>query len=202
MSEKSSILRVLQSPEAFTCVLHAFLSKQYGEDYLYWDPTTVWLELRDDYGINLDTDVMDKLSSAQVVMTSDGFFKRVDAFSALCNTLTSGAPSFSVFDPVTPEEMVWAYIEVAIMRDLLPMSPSVAQYAAAIVAGQEDHPVVKFMLRDHGEDIPRKELFQIISECASRPATLLDAFIADQLKDIRSQSVNAGVLLDLPEELR
>ena len=128
MQESTHIRSALQSTETSATFLNALIRRQYGDEAYEWDPLTVFLELKSDFDVELSNESMDRWSAMQVVMTSDAFFKRVDAFSAICNTLASGVSHFAVFDPVTVEEASWAIVEVALNRDMLPLSYPIHQY--------------------------------------------------------------------------
>lgn len=118
----------LETPQTLATVVHAILLDQYGEPVYDWDPATVALEARDDFQAEICAPAMDRWCAMQVVMGSDAFFKRLDAFLNVCNTLASGAPAFEVFDPVTSEEAAWAVAEVAMNRDMLPFSYPIKRY--------------------------------------------------------------------------
>lgn len=118
----------LESPETLATVIHAIMLDQYGEQAYGWDPVTCSMELADDFRAEVCTPAMDRWCAMQVIMGSDAFFKRLDAFLNVCNTLASGAPAFEMFDPVTSEEAAWAVAEVAMNRDVLPFSYTIRQY--------------------------------------------------------------------------
>ena len=118
----------LESPQTLATVVHAIVLDQYGEQAYDWDPVTVAMELKDDFQADICAPAMDRWCAMQVVMGSDAFFKRLDAFLNVCNTLASGSPAFETFDPVTSEEAAWAVAEVALNRDMLPFSYSIQQY--------------------------------------------------------------------------
>lgn len=130
MAEKLTYPRkmALESPQTLATVVHAIVLDQYGEQAYDWDPVTVAMELKDDFKADICTPAMDRWCALQVVMGSDAFFKRLDVFLNVCNTLASGAPSFEMFDPVTSEEAAWAVAEVAMNRDVLPFSYPIQMY--------------------------------------------------------------------------
>lgn len=109
-------------------VVHAIMLDQYGEAVYDWDPVTCAMEVAADFKAEICTPAMDRWCAMQAVMGSDAFFKRLDVFMNVCNTLASGAPAFKVFDPVTSEEAAWAIAEVAMNRDVLPFSYSIRGY--------------------------------------------------------------------------
>ena len=87
-----------------------------------------WIEGSADFKAEICTPAMDRWCAMQVVMGSDAFFRRLDVFLNVCNTLASGAPAFEMFDPVTSEEAAWAIAEVAMNRDVLPFSYAIRGY--------------------------------------------------------------------------
>lgn len=126
--------QALQSTETAATVIHAILRDKYGEEVYDWDPATVYLEAQADFGAEMSAEAIDRWCAMQIVMTSDAFFKRLDAFMAVCNTLADGSPFFGAFNPVTVEEAAWAIAEVALNRELLPFSYAIKQYLRAVLA--------------------------------------------------------------------
>jgi len=118
----------LESPQTLATVVHAIMLDQYGERVYDWDPVTCAMEVAADFKAEICTPAMDRWCAMQAVMGSDAFFKRLDVFLNVCNTLASGSPAFEVFDPVTSEEAAWAIAEVSMNRDILPFSYSIQGY--------------------------------------------------------------------------
>lgn len=182
---------LLKSGGALCATVDAMLNSKYGEDWYLWDPSTIWMELRDDFQVQVDTDVMDKVGAAQVIMTGDGFFRRVDAFSGVANTLGGSSPGFQMMDPVTPEEAVWAIIEVAVMRDSLTFSPSVQDFIKTVFSGQEAHPIVSYAV--NSEVVDNEEIVRMALEAVGSPNGPVDEYIVEQMKDLRSQLTEANL---------
>ena len=127
---------LLESNQTLGTVVHAILFDRFGEEVYGWEPVTVALECKAEFGIEPCTSVMDKWCAVQVAMTSDAFFRRIDAFLSICNTLASGEPYAAVFDPVTTEEAAWGIAEISLNRDFLPFSPTIKSYIK-LVAGHD-----------------------------------------------------------------
>lgn len=191
MINAASLKPLLKSGYIYCATADAMLQAQYGEDFYFWDPSTIWLELKDDFGVEVDTDIMDKVGAAQVIMTGDAFFKRVDGFSNVANTLGGGDPGFQMMDPVTPEEAVWAMIEVAIMRDFLPLSPSVQGFVQTLFSGTNPHPIVSYVV--NSEEVDNEEIVRMALEAAKSPQDPTDEYIAEQLTDLRNQLTEANL---------
>lgn len=125
--------QALQNPESLATVIHAIMLEQYGEEVYDWDPATVYLEAQADFKADMCAEAVDKWAAMQIIMGSDAVFKRLDAFLAVANTLSDGAPFFSSFNPVTTEEAAWAIAEIALNRELLPFSYAIQQYLKAVL---------------------------------------------------------------------
>jgi hypothetical protein len=193
---KYAIKDALESSETMGVVLFTILNRQYAEEWLEWDPATIYLELRADFDAEPSTSTMDRISALQVAIISGAFFTQIDAFTNICNTLASGAPAFAMFDPVTAGEAAWAFTELALVRDLIPVSYSIKSYIkiALRADGILDNPpdilqhvlktsdpsgnVIKTMVPTTGEELQRGTV---------------DEFIQDQLKDIVYQFSQLGL---------
>jgi hypothetical protein len=144
MPYESAVKAAFESNTTMTVVLLTLLQKTFGEDVYFWDPTTVYLELKDEFNAEPSSEVMDRISAGQIVISTDQFFQDISAFFNICNTLSSGQPSFSVFDPVEPEEVAWAITEISLMRDLQPFAPTIRDYMHTILQAdgysEEDYP--------------------------------------------------------------
>jgi len=188
------IKRLLKEENTYASILNAIMLKYYGEECYQWDPTTLWLEFKDDFSQEVDTDILDKCSAVQLIMLNDGFFKRVDVFSGVANTFTSGAPSFTVFDPVEPAEAIWAIIEVALLRDYLPLSDNLKSFLELLFRGVEIHKVVKYVITTNKPD--SNTILNMVDEILEDPQGPLDNFILEQVLDLIFQAEAAPWLVD------
>lgn len=179
--------QALQNPETAATVIHAILLEQYGEPVYDWDPATVYLEAKADFNADMCPEAVDKWAAMQIVMTTDAFFKRLDAFLAVCNTLAEGAPFFGAFNPVTLEEAAWAIAEVALNREMLPFSYAIQKYLKLLLAEEgfteTAYPAIfkEVFGKDPSADDVRDSLAALNNE------TNLDAYVEDQLRDLVSQ---------------
>jgi hypothetical protein len=133
MSEKHARKEAVESPQTFATVLNAVIRNQYGEEVYEWDPLTTYLDLRADLHAEMAPEAIDRWGAMQVIMTTDAFFTRLDAFMSVCSTLTMGQPFFQLLDPVTVEEAAWGIVEVSLNRELLPFGYQVQQYLRLIL---------------------------------------------------------------------
>lgn len=196
MADKMTYPRklALESPQTMATVVHAIMLDQYGEAAYDWDPVTCAMEVSADFKAEICTPAMDRWCAIQAVMGSDAFFKRLDVFLNVCNTLASGAPSFAVFDPVTPEEAAWSIAEVAINRDILPFSHAIQGYlrqqlkADGFDPDSGDMPAVfaEVFERKPDERRIREELYGD-GTAASENAKNIERYILEQMMDIDVQ---------------
>ena len=191
MINKEPYYKLLHNGEVFPCILNALLVDTYGEDMYEWDITTIWLELKDTFDTEVDPDISDKIGAVQLIMLNDSFFKRPDAFYGICNTVISGNPRFDVFDEVTPPECLWAIIEVALMRDFLPLDYNVEGMIRAIFHGRDIPSIVNYAITN--EDITSDVIIRKVTDILENPTTGLDQFIVDQVGALIYQ------LKDFPE---
>lgn len=178
--------QALQNPEITATVVHAILLDQYGEEVYDWDPVTIYLETSADFDADMAAEAMDKWCAMQVVMTSDAFFKRLDAFLNICNTLAEGSPAFDAFNKVTPEEAAWAIVEVALNREMLPFSYSIKKYLRTVLReegfGEADYPAI---FAEVFEDKP--DAGAIRRAAANDNETNMDQYVDEALADMVSQ---------------
>lgn len=177
--------QAIESSETLGTVIHAIVLQQYGQDVYDWDPLTVALELRDDFQAEIHSQTLDRWSAMQVVMVNDAFFKKMDAFLGISNTLAEGLPFFDMFNEVTTEEAAWAVTEVSLNRELLPFSYAVRKYIKLILdndgysEGNYPAALEEALTIGHPQAIDiRKEL--VVSGSENRDNT--ERFIDEQLK--------------------
>ena len=127
-SEQIARKTALESPETLATVAYAILNETFEDQWPYWDPSTIYLELRDEFHCEPASEMIDRISAVQVLMTGDAYFKKLDAFLGLSNTFTSGTPAFNIFDPVTVAEAAWGLAEASFLREFLPFGPGIRMY--------------------------------------------------------------------------
>jgi len=166
-SDRYAKQQALQSGETSASVIHAIMLQTFGPDVYDWDPITCALEVKAEFGVDMDTATLDRWCAMQIIMSTGAFFERLDAFLGICNTLAEGVPFFQVFDPVTVEEAAWAITEVSLNRELLPFSYPIRKYIRTILErdgySEETWPEAfkEVFQRDPDELAIRRELNEI-----------------------------------------
>ena len=65
-SDKYSRQQAFQTPQTLATVAHAIIRKQYGDEAYTWDLITVALEIKDDFGVDCDSTVLDRWCAMQI----------------------------------------------------------------------------------------------------------------------------------------
>ena len=196
--DRTKARTALESPKTMAATLYLILTNQYGDDWLEWDPATIYMELRDDFNAEPAAEVMDRISSLLIAMNTGEFFSRFEAFSAIVHSLNTGAPSFTIFNPVEAEEIGWAVTELSLLRDLLPFDYSVRQYIKQALTADgyspDDPPAVV------GHVLEAKDPSANIIRDITTDRTLhevqhneFQAYIDEQLKDLAAQLNELGL---------
>lgn len=189
MHDITAVRKLLQSPETLATVAHAIVRKQYGEPVYDWDITTVYMEAQADFKVDMDSAVTDRIGAIQTIMTTDAFFKRLDAFIAVSNTLAGGDPYFEVFDPATTEEMAWAIAEVSLNREMLPFSYPIKHYVMQQLKADgydSDVPdIFDFVLDPSKQEKSLREMLNQLYMSPNRET--VDTYINENLRDMVSQ---------------
>jgi hypothetical protein len=192
---------LLQSPYTMATVVHAIVRDKYGDDAYWWDPLTVALELKADFAVDPCPEVLDRWNAIQLVMTGDAFFNRIDAFLAVCNSLSSGEPFFGAFDPVTTEEAAWAVAEVGMNRDMLPFAPTIKRYCKVVLEndgyGKGSFPPVFDIVFDDNTTLKDVKEGLVSSENGAS----LKNYLLDNVNDIASQFDSLKDLKNVDEDL-
>ena len=190
-NDSIGIRKLLQAPETSATVLHAILRDKYGEEAYDWDLLTMLYEVQDDYGVDMSTAAINRWAAIQTVMTSDAFFKRLDAFLAVCNTFTVGEPYFTVFDPATVEEAAWGIAEVSLNREMLTFSPAIRSYLKQITTGDYTDDTLpdlfKVIIAPEDEDTPPSVRVALSSAVRTSNADALQSYLDEQMGDMAYQ---------------
>lgn len=109
--KKSETARWWADRETFGTVLLALFIDEYSTEALDWDPETIRLQIKSDYGVELPRVNMDKLMAMITIMTTNLFQTSVEAFTQIANALNGSTADFSNWDPPTAEECAWAITE-------------------------------------------------------------------------------------------
>lgn len=197
--DRHQIKTAFESTATEAVVLNELMMKLYGEEWLDWDPLTVYMQLRDDYNCEPSSESMDRLSALQVLQLGAEFFTSLDAFLAVCNSFNTGSPSFSVFNPITAAEAAWAVTEASLIRDLLPFNYSIRKYVETISKSEGlDLDEDSMAVLEHivsAADPSSNVVRDLYAEAAGAIADIrgMNDYVDDQLHDAATQFHKLGM---------
>jgi hypothetical protein len=91
-------------------LITAFLEVN-GTEALEWEPETLRLEVKADFGITPSQTVMDKLQAAITILTTDHEYSWWEPFEEITHVLNDYEANFEVMRPPTVEEIAWGVLE-------------------------------------------------------------------------------------------
>jgi hypothetical protein len=84
---------------------------KFGTEGLTWDPTTITLEIEDEFNVDLPQLSLDKLIVGIQILTTDRFYKSLPDFISFCNVLSGDTYRPDMWDPADAEEVAWGVTE-------------------------------------------------------------------------------------------
>lgn len=115
--QRERVMPILVNPYTMGTVLYAIAVRQYGEEVHDWEPETVFLELQDDFGVEIPAINHDKLMALLTAVSTNSFYENFAAFSLISHTLNNDENPLDQSDPLLPAEMAWAVTEVQLVDD-------------------------------------------------------------------------------------
>jgi len=126
----------LRDPSLFATSALVLLIDRWGVDLVNWDPVTIELELKADFGIDPEPGLQDRIQAASTVLASDLFFRSPEAFVVTCDALNFGAPSSELLIPADLDDVLWGVSEALLLlgpdKDQK-FSHDIARYVGALL---------------------------------------------------------------------
>lgn len=124
---------LLSDPEAFATTLLVIAAAQFDEEFLYWDPETVRMEMNQELNATISDANFNKLIAAIRLVTEDSFYNDLPTFIQICNALYNGTFTPTRFDPADAGEISWGITEAMLIwppddNAQEPFAPAVVQY--------------------------------------------------------------------------
>lgn len=99
----------------FATSLLVGLIDEFGTEFFEWDPDTLRLELKAEYHVDIPQSNMDKIQALLLVLTTDMFYRNLEAFMHTANALCHGGADFQSYDPPDVQEICWALAETTLI---------------------------------------------------------------------------------------
>jgi hypothetical protein len=135
---KSIMQEAWKSRETFASVLLTMFIDRFGLEALSWDPTTISMEIEDEFDVDLPQLALDKLMTAIQILTTDRFYKSLPDFISFCNVLSGDAYRPDMWDPADAEEVAWGVTEAPLIYppeddDPEPFTDEIRSYIGAVL---------------------------------------------------------------------
>ena len=127
-----------KSRDTFASVLLTMFLDKFGTEALDWDPTTILLEIEEEFNVDLPQLALDKLLTAIQILTTDRFYKSLPDFIAFCNVLSGDTYRPDMWDPADAEEVSWGLTEALMIYppdddDQEPFTEEIRAYIGAVL---------------------------------------------------------------------
>jgi len=124
------------SKDTFASVLLTMFMDRFGTEALTWDPTTITLEIEEEFGVDLPQLPLDKLLVGIQLLTTDRFYKSLPDFISFCNVLNGDTYRPDMWDPADAEEVAWGITEALLIyppedNDPEPFTDEIRAYIGA-----------------------------------------------------------------------
>jgi len=98
--------------------LFVILHAAYGDEIYDLDPLEIFARLEEDFNAELPMQAENRINAGLLCIPSPIFYRDPAVFMAVCNTLIRGDdPVTMLLEELTPEEVIWAAYEVALVRE-------------------------------------------------------------------------------------
>lgn len=198
-SFQQRIRSVLTDPKSFATTLLVAVWDRYGPDLTSWSPTTVLMELNQDFSMEMPKPNFDRLMAAVSLVTSDEYYVNLPAFIRLSNIFSGDAFDPLVFDPADCDEMAWGITEAMLLHpseNPEPFSDDIRWYMGYMldIEGVMNPPdVLRLALRDKvRENIPTEyaddpEMFQAMWSSQNDRSEEIKRIVKTNLQELLRQ---------------
>ena len=115
LNSRAALRSFLGSDETYATVLLLLLTDAYGHEALEWSPSTIRMQLEEDFSVTLPDSNLDKLMSAITIVTTNYFYQDPIRFVELCNIFSGDNAEHDEFDPADASEILWGISEAFLL---------------------------------------------------------------------------------------
>lgn len=206
MEAARALLQSRGDQETYTTVLMAILLRKYGPEFLEWLPESVFMQVVDDFRVELDLVTKSRIAVGMNLLTSDDFYARPSWFVQACEVLTGGLLDPSQFTPADAFDCLWGVTEaVALAPPEISLGeafhPEISAYIALAFSeeGFQRLPeslsfATTFMPSVSREDLPYDdpELLSVSLDIASTQLAAIETARDDNLRELAGQLALIG----------
>ena len=128
-----------KASDTFATTLLCLLLDKYGTEVLEWDPATVEIQIKEDFGVEASSPSLNRIQAGSAILTSNLFHNSLESYCTICNTLTNGVAAPPQFIPSGFRDMAWGMTEAGLLEgtDYLPQgySHNISRYMGVVLDG-------------------------------------------------------------------
>lgn len=121
------------SKETHPLLLGLILIKEFGPDYLLWEPETIWKEIELTFDTTVSEVNKNKIQAVKSCQVSDIPYEQWEVFEKVAISFDGGIPRFDIMQKPTPHSCAVALETMVHVRDEK-ISDEVYRYVAAVLA--------------------------------------------------------------------
>lgn len=112
---KDQLTAIVTNEEMLATPLLVLCIDQFTTDFFNWESETFDIETRRLFGVAIPDVNRDKIWALVTVLSTDLFYKSLETFIPVCNSLNGSEADFDDYDPVTSEEAAWGVVETSLI---------------------------------------------------------------------------------------
>jgi len=119
--------------ETHPLILNLMLLKEFGSDYLGWEPETCWVEIARTWNTTISEINKNKIQAIRTCHVSDEPYQRWETFEKVSMGFVGLTPRFDLIQKPTPHRAALALDILAQVKEDLNISNEVYKYVAAVM---------------------------------------------------------------------
>ena len=128
---KESLRTAFTNKDAHPLVLNLIMIKEFGPEYLAWEPETCWIEIARTWKSTISEVNKNKIQAVRTCHTTDQPFERWEVFDVVASGLVGVPPKFDLIQKPTPHRAAFALEVMSQIRDKQSVSDEVYKYVSA-----------------------------------------------------------------------
>ena len=127
----TSIKMAFTNKDSHPLVLNLILLKEFGKEYLGWEPETCWFEIQRTWGVSVSESSRNKVQAIRTCHVSDQPYERWEIFEKVALGLLGMSPRFDLIQKTTPHRASVALEVFGHVRPEKTISSEVYKYISA-----------------------------------------------------------------------
>ena len=117
--------------ETHPLILNLLLLKEFGSEYLGWEPESCWVEIGRSWGTTVSEINKNKIQAIRTCHVSDSPYEKWEIFEKVSMGFVGLTPKFALIQRATPHRAALALDIMGQVRDKQPISDEIYKYVAA-----------------------------------------------------------------------